>query len=219
MFWKPILNHEAEDAYSALRVEVRKDFVDYLSSSASNKAISAASRRELTRQLTNAGILWQPIGDVRLRPAPWAARAFLRGSEEIDVRRRIHPLLKASLVCAPLAREIVSHCFDLESRVRSAHGTLGIGRPVSDQCRNLWKRFQAEDPDSEVRYYPKDCPAWPDNESELASFGEFLNTIKPFYCEEHHFSLLKLRNALAHGHYVSWHVIRELRHIEKMERT
>ena len=214
-----LLNKVSESAYSSLSVEVMKTFACYLSGLASNKTKSGTKHRELRGRLNNAGLLWRPLREVRLRPTPWAARAFLRRSEDLENKRQIHPLLRGCLVCAPLAREIVGRCFDLEARVRSVHGTLGGRGQMSEQCRTLWDRFQREDPNSEVRYYPKECPAWPCDESELASFGEFLNSIKPLFYEEHHFVLLALRNALAHGHYLSWRVVQELRHIENLERA
>jgi hypothetical protein len=50
----------------------------------------------------------------------------------------------------------------------------------------------------------------------FASFGELLKIVKRAPQQApHQFDLLRLRNALAHGHHVGWHAVLTLRRVEQ----
>ncbi len=165
----------------------------------------------LDAEVHRAGLLWRPVGEQRSRPSPWVARALLLAEPMHEARH----LLRAAMVNGPLANEILRRCFDLESAlVASAwvgHRDLE-GQLVSAQ--DLWRRFLAGRL-QEAQYYPADCPARPRDAWSFASLGEVLELAPGLGGRgSPAVRLLRLRNALAHGHYVGWRVVRDVLDIE-----
>jgi hypothetical protein len=163
--------------------------------------------------LVQAGLFWRPVGEAEARPAPWLARALLRA----DVCPEAGFYLRAALVCAPLAREVLSRCFDLEARQRSiGWATRGTAIPPVE-AEERFRKFQQGQPGSGAEHYPADCPAIPADAWAFTMFGEFLAALPLGRARQrHHHELRNLRNAVAHGHYVSWATLTHLRRIEKL---
>ena len=163
-------------------------------------------------ELVAHGAFWRPPGDAEARPAPWVARALLR----LDLASEAAFYLRGCLVCAPLAREVLGRCFDLEARERAAgwanRGTL----PPPPDAKDRHSRFLEGQPNSGAQFYPKGCPARPEDPWAFTVFGEFLASL-PFDKARSAFTngLRTLRNALAHGHYMSWAVLTALRRLER----
>src|SRR5262249_55631063 len=155
---------------------------------------------------------WRPPGETRLRPVPWVARALLCLHEGEEVRF----LLRGCLVCAPLAKEVLSRCFDLEARERTLcwaeRGELPLPREITDR----YQKFMEAVPATEYRFYPAGCPAAPTDAWPFATFGELLvNLGHSRQRWPHRYELRDLRNALAHGHYVGWYAVQALRRVEQ----
>jgi hypothetical protein len=162
--------------------------------------------------LMECGAFWKPPGESGPRPTPWLARAMLR----LNLAPEAAFLLRSCLVCAPLAREVLGRCFDLEARERAVgfanRGTL----PPPPDAVERFKRFSEKQPDTGAEFYPADCPARPSDPWAFTVFGEFLNSL-PFDRDRRNFTngLRTLRNALAHGHYICWAVLSALRKLER----
>ncbi len=161
------------------------------------------------------GLLWRPPGSRSLAPTPWAARALLLSNSE-------HPsrwLLRASLVCLPLANEILSRCQELEHQIKSravVDTKLRFQEPPEEIMR-LWRRYCAGRDETTV--YPDGHPAPPIAMNDawfFASLGTFLRDScsplgRPHTASEQR--VARLRNTLAHGHYVAWSHVQHLQRI------
>jgi hypothetical protein len=125
-------------------------------------------------------------------------------------------LLRGCRVCAPLAKELLSRCFDLEARERvlclAERGSAGL----PDEIRERYENFIRGEERSEYLFYPRGCPAAPADPWDFATYGELLYILKPVRKHDlHQIDLRNLRNALAHGHYAGWHAVTMLRRIEQ----
>lgn len=168
----------------------------------------AAPKGSLSCELERLGLWWRPIHTDRLRPSPWAARAALLGSPNGLLR----PWLRSCLSCAPLAREIMGRCTDMESLLRSRLARALRSTAPSDDTIRLQDRFKAPG-DFLNSTYPSASPARPTDAWDFASFGEILKQTGTGrgYREE----LRQIRNALAHGHPPSWFLVQRLRSVER----
>lgn len=168
----------------------------------------AAPKGSLSSELERLGLWWRPLHTDRLRPSPWAARAALLGSPNGLLR----PWLRSCLSCAPLAREIMGRCTDMESLERSR-----LARPLRAASPNLeTQQIQDRytDPgDFLQRTYPPSSPARPHDVWDFASFGEILK--KTQMGRGYREDLRQIRNTLAHGHPPSWFLIQRLRSVER----
>jgi len=147
-------------------------------------------------ELAAAGALWSPSPGVARRPTPWAARALLTaGAPPTRALRR-------ALVCAPLAHELLRVCLDQEHLFRSRHRTPGT---PSENTVGNYDRYVRGEAGSDRDFYPPGCPAVTDDPWDFASLGEFIPAtgVSGDVRRAVH-DLRALRNALAHGHYVSW---------------
>lgn len=158
--------------------------------------------------LREARIVWRPPGHSRWRPTPWVARALLR-QRTVEASR---PYLRSCLVAAPLANEILRRCFELESLVVARVTARMAETRAPVEAKDLFSAFQTGGI-SERRLYPADCPATPTNAWHFASFGSVIREGMDSRGSPHA-RLRNLRNALSHGHYVSWHAVQELLEIE-----
>src|SRR5262249_43277242 len=162
--------------------------------------------------LMESGAFWKPPGESGLRPTPWLARAMLR----LNLAPEAAFLLRSCLVCAPLAREVLGRCFDLEARERAVGFANRGSLPPPPDAVERFKRFNEKQADTGAEFYPADCPARPSDPWVFTVFGEFLNSL-PYDRDRRNFTngLRTLRNALAHGHYISWAVLTALRKLER----
>ena len=160
-------------------------------------------------ELETSGIFWRPAGKPLPRPTPWWARAILCQGRAGTLRY----LLRSCLVCAPIAREILLRCFDLEALDRASC----TPRPQANADAELiWKleSFRRAHPDSESRHYPILCPAAPCEPTDFASYGAILASLPLDSARDPaRHRLRRLRNTVAHGHYVSWAALKEVQHV------
>jgi len=168
--------------------------------------LKKASERAFETELFDAGLLWRPPGTRTLRLIPWVARHLL----EHDAPAGMRWYLRGCLVCEPLASEILSACLDLEVRVRALIGSivrppLPVAPPVAERVHAAFRQG-----DAPGVYYPKAHPSPPSGDGDawvFAPFGDFVRGLDYWRSRDagrRLERLARLRNALAHGHYVCW---------------
>ena len=168
-------------------------------------------RRESSAAIERAGTGWIPPGERWVRLVPWVARALLIE----DLRPGARSMLRANLVCAPLARSLLGCCFDLEARLRWL-ASASKGRASVD-AEEHHQRFKMGARVSARRYYPAACPARPSAALDFESLGGLLHLlVRQGVVKEELKALATLRNALAHGHYVSWSSVQTLAELERL---
>lgn len=152
-------------------------------------------------------LFWPPDGQPLRRPAAWAARALLVEGHAAAG----HEALRRALVCAPLTREILGRCIELEAAVRARLPVTGAVRPDTELGA---ARYLAAGT-AERAHYPDGCPGMPRSPWSFASLGEFI-AAAPLDATRRGVlhDLRGLRNHLAHGHYASWQAVRSLRRLE-----
>ena len=161
-----------------------------------------------TEVLLRDGILWQPTLGTNVRFKAWAARAMLLEC----LRGRGRDMLRACLVCLPLARSILESCFDLEVALRcslravpSEKEAKGEG-VLADLSSHRTSFENANHPMRQL--YPEGSPAIPRSLAAFSSLGQLRHLSRWSRREERAISsLATVRNALAHGHYISWRVL------------
>ncbi len=201
-----LLNHLAEEAYRELPEAVQEKAAETM------RQMFQRQAPKIGPELTGPGAFWKPPGEIEARPSPWLARAMLR----LNVAPDAAFYLRGCLICAPLAREVLGRCFDLEARERAAGFANRGSLPPPPDAVDRFRRFVERQAGSGAEYYPTDCPAKPTDPWSFTVFGEFLNSL-PFDPARKNFTngLRTLRNALAHGHYISWAVLSALRKLER----
>lgn len=168
-------------------------------------------------ELRALGLLWCPPALRSYHLVPWAARAMLANSTAVekDIWR-----LRPSLVCAPLAAELLALCLFVESRIRV--GLVGRGNvaKVRDETIKLHEKFRNEHHDV-WEHYPARHPAPPKRIGDIWAFtslGEFLYCCPPGAVADPDRAVVELRNHIAHGHYVTWfHCEKALRFIQRWD--
>ena len=165
------------------------------------------------KPLLEWGLLWALPGQPSAMPVPWTARAMLCRNP-----RHVHRwLLRSSLVCMPLATELLSLCQTLEQHVKSRMSSTGEVFPEPpEEIVDTWQRLC--DGRDETTRYPDNHPAPPtllDDVWTFASLGQFLHINMhlgrpPSTTEQ---SLNRLRNTLAHGHFAGWHQVNIMKRI------
>ncbi|MFY0528747.1 hypothetical protein ACN28I_38140 [Archangium gephyra] len=207
-----VLNTLADDAWQRLdtpRQELLRGYLAMLGQRSWDR-IEYARR---TEELQAAQLAWRPSGVAHARPVPWAARALAR-----QVRMPAHAgtLLRSCMTCAPIAKEVVSRCLDLEAYLRARHAPAPVPRPLGKPDEAL-RDFQGRGAESfDRRFYPKDSPAAAlVDTSAFMPFGEFLERVSVHgWRRKSLHQLRQLRNSVAHGHYVGWESLRMLEELE-----
>jgi hypothetical protein len=163
--------------------------------------------RSLQAELFALNLLWRPPSMNSLHVIPWAARAML-GLPRVT-RRQVWAL-RHHLVCAPIAGEILSLCLRFECQIQTnLHGQQDRSK-ISSQTFANQDRFKSGRDDSVV--YPRAFPASPTAEDDIwafASLGESLRSCPEAAVPDVYWQTLRLRNAIAHGHYVGWQHVRK----------
>ncbi len=194
------LNEHARERWTTLSPTVRPELVRCLVS-----ARALPTNTSMTLRRDGALVPWA-LKD-SWRAAPWAARAALLEDEAHANDDRLRRLL----VCVPLAQALLGRCIELEHEVRSLGVPLGVPRA---ETATVFERYQRPST-SDGRRYPSDTPALPRSAWSFATLGELLEAQAPSSRAASVFHDLRgLRNHLAHGHYVSWHTLQDLRRIE-----
>lgn len=170
---------------------------------ADSKLADSIVQREVSNQQVPRGRLVS-----RLRFPPWVARRMLL----LRDARLPQAFLKHRLTCMPLAREITARCFDIESEIRGRNVPFN-GASVSTDAGRQWSEFQAGRGLSRT-LYPPGAPALPESSWSFTSFGEFLSAVGAKTGGPEH-RVRHLRNALSHGHYVSWAAVEALINVER----
>lgn len=209
--FEAVLNRSALSKFEGLAADVQRCTTDI---------VHAVSRRRpmgtLAVNLLRERVLWAPLERRRLALVPWAARALLLrggGGETTE-------LLRNHVTCAPLARELLGRCLDLEARERARLAyEIGALAPPTDAVVRF-SAFERGDPFAESGLYPRSSPARPSDAWAFAEFGACIEAAERSGSarqprSDHH-ALRRLRNALAHGHYAGWAAVRQL--IEAEER-
>lgn len=162
--------------------------------------------RGLDARLREAALLWQPSGLLGVRATPWAARGALLTRNVVGA-----DALRHALTCAPLARELLARCVDLERHLRMAKPPSGA--PAAD-TRSRAARY-ATDGTRERAHYTAAAMVVPGDPWSYATLGDYLaaTQMREGRREKLH-ALRELRNHVAHGHFVGWHAVRELRRLE-----
>lgn len=160
-------------------------------------------------ELEMSGLFWRPTGESLPRPSPWWARAILLRNRAGTLRYQF----RSCLVCAPIAREILVRCFNLEALDRASR--LPKQRAQTDS-ESTWRfeSFRLAHPESESLHYPKLCPAVPRDATDFASYGAILSSLPTIPARDtagHR--LRRLRNTVAHGHYISWTTLKEVQQV------
>jgi hypothetical protein len=161
------------------------------------------ARARLRQDLDLCRLLWRPGGVTRI--VPWAARAILIADPTPILRAQ----LRWTLTCAPLRRDLLSRCLDIEGSTRAGHAR-DLGDPP-EEARVGWNAFRGGEPTSDARFYLGGSPAVPDGPFAFVDLGGFLVALRagPTRLAALH-RLRILRNYLAHGHYVAWACVREM---------
>jgi hypothetical protein len=212
-------NRHADVRYGTLTPELRAALRIYLRWRA-DPALVISEPPGSVRDLEDEGLLWRPVGEQRLRPVGWLARVILRHDRDAGARS----LLRSCLICAPLLREVLARCLNLESHDRTCchpEPPPDGFSPNSERCRAFRRmseqqsRFERGDPESVYCYYPAGCPAVPDDVWDFGSYDMILSSSRLLPARGSSQQLLKrLRNALAHGHYLSWQALLDLQQVE-----
>lgn len=205
------LNEFARQAYGCAMERDKRRLVEFLAAIARGAVVDA---RRVAPELGNAGLLWSPFGRERWRVVPWTARALLLD----DIAGESALLLRSQLTCAPLAREILGRCLELEARERAKLARqIGASRPPPDAVARL-ESFQRPEARGDALFYPRSSPARPRDAWAFAEFGAFVETAERAGAPRRQVSELHalrlLRNGLAHGHYAGWVAVRRLIEIE-----
>ena len=176
---------------------------------------AAATAKRLGSRLRDGRILWSPFGRDRFRFAPWVSRALLlRGSSTDNAL-----LLRNQMICAPLVRELLGRCLELEARERAKLSSdLGGTAPPTEAIGRL-SAFARGDVQGDGSLYPKCSPARPQDAWAFAEFGTYVDAVERTGASRRHIGelhiLRQLRNALAHGHYAGWAALRRLVDVER----
>lgn len=155
-------------------------------------------------------LYWRPHGTSIPHPVPWIARALL-----VKGFPRAFDLLRAAVVCGSLLRNAIGLCLLLEGSARTRFGPPAAGIEPDPEAMQRFAQFRSGY-GSDVMLYPKGCPASPLDAWAFSDFGKFLSSLE--HLSERSQAVLHelrlLRNALAHGHYVSWSAFERLKQIE-----
>ena len=162
-----------------------------------------------TVELARRGLLWRCHADAALTVTPWLARLWLQNG----CTDRERPLLRNSLNCAWLSRDLLARSLALENRIRHRHAMLsGVPAiPPGDDARRALNIACNEVGSMSAHPVSHPCPPGAGRDDwNYASFGEWeaAHPAAPAFWRD----LLRLRNALAHEHYVGWrHVVETTR--------
>lgn len=182
-----------------------------------SNALGEPIKQRLRDELFAEYLFWRPPAMNSLHPVPWVSRALLAQPSLPSLHKWN---LRHQLVCAPLAAEILSLCLKFESQVQTRlHGRQDRAK-ISEITIENHKRFK--DGEDNFVVYPGAFPAPPERDEDIwafASLGENLKSCPPAAVSDVYWNALRLRNAIAHGHYVNWcHVNSSHRMITSFDR-
>jgi hypothetical protein len=157
------------------------------------------AREAARRRLQDHGVMWEPPGLRRLELVPWASRAMLRTE---GIAESLILVMRHNLVCTPLATEVLAQCLSAEARIRMQLANSQRTAPRADICASHERFLAGED---EFVVYPPNYPLPPSRPQDLWCFAPLGDTLRgSSNVPERFWETVKLRNAVAHGHYVCW---------------
>lgn len=154
---------------------------------------------ETVGELVEEGLLWPAPGQCRLMPTAWAVRATAEHRVGSGALRR------AALVNSVLVAEVLSWCFQLEALEREQYDEACDWSGV-DESKMLHASFVAKESSSAAFLYPENYPLSL-TFKEFETFGGFCRRLGTNSRADARRKLLRLRNALCHGHYAGWKTI------------
>jgi hypothetical protein len=197
------LNALASDEWNAVPSTERTTIAEFLD------GVSGGGGGALMHALERARYLWEPSGLTQL--VPWVARALLRCSTPAFGARR---WAREALTCGLLRRDLLQRCLELEGLSRAAFlaDPRGSAPAAAQEALRL---FAAGAPRSGREWYPLDCPALPADAWDLAGLNDVIcSSVVAVEVADMLHELRRVRNSLAHGHYVSWATVTALARIE-----
>jgi hypothetical protein len=159
--------------------------------------------------LASRRLLWSPLGRSECQIVPWAARAMALGTYEPDAAM----LLRYAIVPLPLVSEALGKCFELEARERSLYWPMRRECVPTPELEWEYARFMEGSLQSISPLYPKAAPCVVDPWC-FASMGEFFSGLPKDTGTDHRRNVKLVRNALSHGHSLSWNMLKLLRSAE-----
>jgi hypothetical protein len=207
------LNNRARRSVAEFSTELIALLVDFFDRTL-GLTKSELPRPDTGPRLRCEGLIWRPPGAAAVQPVPFVARALLLDDD--DTVTPLKSLLRSCLVCKPLAHEVLARCLELEARERAIVRALGDLFAPSFDLERRWQAFNFGDSPSNRHFYPAGCPSCPEDAWTFAPFGELLGAARRRLPKsEHRHAIRRLRNALAHGMYVSWSTITTLMAAER----
>lgn len=208
-----ILEHQLNRASA---IDLRK-FPDEMLQKLNNYCDSLVQDLKIDRQLIASlqrnGLLLDQRGTHGTIVSPWAARALVKLRSD----SKANSFLGRSLVCAPIANELLSYCFSMEAQERAVCSKCDLDPSLArEETLNAFAKYTIKDKFSEAAFYPSECPIAPNNVWQFASFGEIIHLTASAFGQQRNddrHALRRLRNAIAHGHYVSWSMVTCLRNL------
>jgi hypothetical protein len=191
------LNVVATRQWQGVDAPLRAALATWLGGLTSNRS----SKHDYGAELFASGLLWNRLAGNDGTATPWASRALM----QITKSPPAELLLRSSMICSPLAREILARCFELEvhARIRLSPALSALAAPP--ECEQRYTDFKSGRASFDSALYPAACPALPRDAWAFASFGEYLHGAGVSSDKrDPHTRLRLLRNAIAHGHYVGW---------------
>ena len=168
------------------------------------RRLAVRSSDDLRASSGETDCVWVPPGAASPRWRPW----YVRGALTVDASPEMRRTARSALNCLPIARDVFSRCLDLEARVRPALNPSGSLAPKTAADAEA---FRTSSPKSPRCFYPGEDAPLPEADWEFASFGELLNAAPACRPREALYSFLGLRNAVAHGHFAGWEMVRRYR--------
>jgi hypothetical protein len=204
-----LLNQEALRRWSQLSDQDRNVLIAHLVD-----PHAVAPRQRALAELDNRLLFARPHSDYSA-PVPWVARACLLSNAAPPAADR----LRGALVCTPLAMEILASCFEFERRLRTSllHQEGGMDPPP--EVQEEAQQFASAVRSYTRSLYPADSPALPTDPWTFASIGKVVHAMKALgRVADSVLQLRNLRNAIAHGHYVSWRAVADSRELGRFFR-
>lgn len=159
------------------------------------------AREKARQELAQQCLLWRPPGLQRLELVPWASRALLAAGQAMG---EVVPRLRHNLICAPLAAEILTQCLGVEAKIRMQLFGKQTRQP-EEKTLKLFERFK--EGGNAWAIYPPGHPSPPITQHDVwhfAGLGETLSACSEVERTSPLWDTVNLRNAVAHGHYVTW---------------
>jgi hypothetical protein len=202
------LNEYANERLEAINTDDRDELKRFLGNLA-GACMSPHERLQFKSHLLSKQLLWCPLGQSESQVVPWAARAMALKEYDPNVAM----ILRYANVALPLVTETLGKCFELEARERSLYWPMRRGSQPPVEIEREHMRFVEGLKGASLQLYPDAAPQVLDPWC-FASMGNFFSGLPKDSCTEYRQRVKLVRNALSHGHNVSWSMLKLLRAAE-----